>query len=228
MTSKELAVNTPRRQSRGPPRPNHANHQSQKSQARDLPLQLTAPPRPPPWRPQSRPCAPASSPPTVFNAGHDARRTPHHEGCSVAAPEERCYQTSDTATPAAFVAWPCATSEDTIDLHEATHYDLLGADPPRDSAGTPPVPRWLPEPYRKGRGPDDPSRALAPLAKARGGFGRPSMPEPLQAAKTAIGVRSEERGKGGEDEPAATFMNRRTGCAGCGEVGGREKGSRVG
>jgi hypothetical protein len=54
------------------------------------------------------------------------------------------------------------------------------------------------------------------------------MPEPLQAAKTAIGVRSEERGKGGEDEPAATFMNRRTGCADGGEAGGRGKGSGVG
>jgi hypothetical protein len=104
---------------RGPPQPNHANHQSHKSRARDLPLQLAA------VRPQSRPYALASSPPTVFNSRHDARCTPHHEGCSTATPEERCHQTSNIATPA---AWPRATSEDTTDLQEATHYDLLGAD----------------------------------------------------------------------------------------------------
>jgi hypothetical protein len=181
---------------RGPPRPNHANRQSQKSRAGDLPLQLAAPPRPPPWRPQSRPCAPASSPPTVFNAGHAARRTPHHKGCSAAAPDERCHQTLDTATPATAAAWPRTTSEDTTDLQEATHYDLLGTDPPPDSVGMLHAPRWPPEPYGKGKGPGDPSHALVPPAKARGGHGRPPCRSRCRPQKATVGTRSEERGEG--------------------------------
>jgi hypothetical protein len=67
--------------------------------------------------------------------------------------------------------------------------------------GTPSIPRWPPEPYGMGRGASNPSRTLAPPAKVRGGYGRPPMPELLQAAKAAVGARSEEQGKGGADEP---------------------------
>jgi hypothetical protein len=65
----------------------------------------------------------------------------------------------------------------------------------------PSAPRWPPEPYGKGRGSGDPFCTLAPPAKVRGGHGLPPMPEPLQAAKTTVDARREERGKGGADEP---------------------------
>jgi hypothetical protein len=144
MTSKELAVHTPWRQSTE----DHLDPTTPTAKARRAGLETCCCSLP---RRRDLRHGGYSLDPTRLLHHHQRSSmpgTPHHEGCSAAVLEERCHQTSNMVTPAA--AWPHATSEDTTDLQEATHYDLFGTDLPTDSVGTPSTPRWPLEPYGRG------------------------------------------------------------------------------